>query len=119
MKTEYITLKETILNNNCPECYSQESLQLTFKQEKAFSKFLITIKKGFVSTMHCIKCKSEIYPGIWTEDIERVYNYHKKTVHPKPSSIKFTKTFYLIFLVLAVIIAIGLVYFYRPDIFEI
>jgi len=119
VKTEYIKLKETILNNNCPECYSQESLQLTFIQERAFSKFSVKVKKGITSTICCTKCHSEIYPGIWTDDIERVYNYHKKTVHPKPASFRITKLFYTILITLILLIAIGLVYVYRPELFSI
>ena len=115
MKSEFITLKETVLNNNCPECYAQESLQLIFKQEKAFSKFLISIKKGFISTMHCKKCNTEIYPGMWTDDIERVYDYHKKTVQPKPASFRLTGLFYLILLIMILISAIGFVYLYNPE----
>ena len=32
MENKFFTLKEVELNNNCPECYSREGLQLTFKQ---------------------------------------------------------------------------------------
>ena len=31
MKEQFITIKEVRLNNNCPECFSQEGLKLTFK----------------------------------------------------------------------------------------
>lgn len=119
MQTEFITLKETILTNNCPECYAQESLQLVFKQERAFSKFLTTTRKGVISTMHCNKCDTEIYPGMWTDDIERVYDYHKKTVEPKPASFRFTSIFYVMLFALLLIVAIGLTYYYKPDLFKV
>ena len=41
MAKKFFTLKEVKLNNNCPECYSNNGLQLTFKQqfvENAFYK---------------------------------------------------------------------------------
>lgn len=105
MKTEYIVLKETILNNNCPECYATESLFLSFKQKKVSSRFMIKIHSTIIGKMKCQKCKSEIFPGRWTEDIERVYNYHKKTIVPQTASTQFKSTFYLIilFFLLAVI----------------
>ena len=33
MEGSYFTVKEVDLNNHCPECYSNEGLQLTFKQK--------------------------------------------------------------------------------------
>ena len=98
MKTEYIILKEAILNNNCPECYATESLSLSFKQKRLFSKLYIKTKGEVIEQMDCKKCETTIFPGRWTDDIERVYNYHKKTIHLQTSSIRFTGLFYLIIL---------------------
>ena len=33
MDAQYITIKTVKLNNNCPECYSKDGLELTFKQK--------------------------------------------------------------------------------------
>lgn len=96
MKTEYIVLKETTLNNNCPECYATESLLLSFKQQKVFSKLVIKTKKTIIEQMDCKKCETTIFPGRWTDDIERVYEYHKKTLQPKPSSTRFTSFTYIL-----------------------
>ncbi|WP_405209251.1 hypothetical protein [Aquimarina sp. LLG6339-5] len=118
MKTEYIVLKETVLNNNCPECYSTESLLLSFKQKKSFSKLFVKTKKEVIESMDCKKCETTIFPGRWTDDIERVYNYHKKTINLKPSGIKFTGLFYLI-VTLVIIIGVGLgIFLLRPELFQ-
>ncbi len=119
MKTEYITLKETILNNNCPECYATESLLLSFKQEKIFSKFMVKTKAAIIEKMNCKKCESEIFPGRWTDDIERVYNYHKKTIHPESSTIRFTSSFYILLLsIVLVVISVVYIYIEYPDFFQ-
>jgi len=119
VKTEYIVLKETILNNNCPECYSKESLLLSFKQKRQFSKLFIKTKGDIIESMDCKKCETTIFPGRWTDDIERVYNYHKKTIHSQSSGIKFTGVFYA--LIILVLLVIGGLYTFlsHPEIFQL
>ncbi|WP_298310907.1 hypothetical protein [uncultured Aquimarina sp.] len=118
MKTEYILLKEAVLNNNCPECYSKESLLLSFKQQKQLSKLFIKTKGEIIESMDCKKCETTIFPGRWTDDIERVYNYHKKTINSKPSGIRFTKLFYFLIL-LTLIIGVALyALLYYPELFQ-
>ncbi|MGY3792145.1 hypothetical protein [uncultured Aquimarina sp.] len=118
MKTEYIILKNAILNNNCPECYATKSLQLSFKQKKVLSKLYIKTEKDVIESMDCQKCDTTIYPGRWTDDIERVYEYHKKTISVASSGIRFTKLFYTILFLLILIVscAIGAFLFF-PDLF--
>ncbi len=115
MKSEYIIIKETKLTNNCPECYSNDGMVLSFKQEKQKSKFLVRTKKNVIENIECAKCENTIYPGQWTDDIERVYDYHKKTISSKPASLKFTSLFYFLLFVILIIAGIGYVYLYRPD----
>ncbi|WP_299218937.1 hypothetical protein [uncultured Aquimarina sp.] len=118
MKTEYILLKEAVLNNNCPECYSTESLLLSFKQKRQLSKLFIKTKGEIIESMDCKKCETVIFPGRWTDDIERVYNYHKKTINSKPSGIRFTGLFYFLIL-LALIIGAALYAFLNyPELFR-
>ncbi len=115
MKTEYIILKEAKLTNNCPECYSTEGMTLSFKQKMVKSKLFVNTKGDVKETIFCSKCENQIFPGQWTLDIERVYDYHKKTIDQKRGSLKFTKYFYLILLaILIVVIAIG-TYIWQPD----
>jgi len=108
VKTEYTLLKKTSLNNNCPECYSKEGLTLSFKQKKTHSKFMTKTKGDIVKHMNCTKCETTIFPGRWTEDIERIYTYHKKTIYPEPVSIRFTKLFYVIFSLILFLITGGI-----------
>lgn len=120
MKTEYIVLKETILTNNCPECYSKDSLQLSFKQQRQFSKLFITTKKDIIERLDCKKCETTIFPGRWTDDIERVYNYHKKTIQNAPSGTRFTVLFYVLaFCVIIIVSSMLYLYLYQPEILGI
>lgn len=119
MKTEYITLKETTLTNNCPECFSSEDLVLTFNQKKLISKLLVKTTGTIIENIHCGKCDTKIFPARYTKDIERVYDYHKKTISPNPSSIKFTGLFYALFIIVLLIISVGYIYVYHPEIFGI
>ena len=115
MKTEYIILKEARLTNNCPECYATDGMVLSFKQEKKISSLFIKTKKDTIENIHCNKCGSHIFPGQWTKDIERVYEYHKKTINTQPASIKFTGLFYLLSFLVLVIALGGYLYLYHPD----
>jgi len=38
MESNLITIKEVALKNNCPECYTKEGLQLSFKQKLTDTK---------------------------------------------------------------------------------
>ncbi|GAA4273466.1 hypothetical protein U6A24_19155 [Aquimarina gracilis] len=115
MKSEYIILKETKLTNNCPECYSNDGMVLSFKQEKQKSKLLIRTKKNVFESIECGKCENTIYPGQWTTDIERVYDYHKKTITALPGSLKFTGLSYFLVIVVILILAAGYIYLYHPE----
>ncbi len=116
MKSEYIILKETKLTNNCPECYSNDGMVLSFKQERQKSKFLVRTKKNVIENIECGKCENTIYPGQWTTDIERVYDYHKKTITSKPGSVKFTGLSYMLFFIVILIAGLGYIYLNHPDI---
>ncbi len=115
MKTEFIILKEAALTNNCPECYSNDGMVLSFKQEKLKSKLIVKTKKEIIESIECGKCETKIYPGQWTIDIERVYDYHKKTIKSKPSSVKFTGLFYTIIALILVLIGFGYIYLFQPE----
>lgn len=89
MKPEnYFTLKAFQLNNNCPECYGNDGLQLTFKQRILENKFLKQITKELKQEMICKNCNTTIYPVRWDNDIERVVAYHERAVIPKKTSWK-------------------------------
>jgi hypothetical protein len=85
---KYFTLKEVQLNNNCPECYSNEGLELTFRQQFVENSFYKAITQNTLHDMRCNTCDTDIFPVRWTQDIERVVAYQKRAVVPKSKSLK-------------------------------
>ena len=86
--SQFFTLKEAKLNNNCPECYANDGLELIFKQEFTENLFYKAITAETKNEMHCHKCNTQIFPVRWTDDIERVVDYQKRAIKPKSKSIK-------------------------------
>ncbi len=93
------------INNNCPECYSTDGLEFIFSQEEVENKLYSKANKEVVEILHCQTCDQDIYPVNWTQDIERVYDYHRKVAEPKNSGIKLKPLAYLLILTDALIIA--------------
>lgn len=104
MKEEHITIKEVPLNNNCPECYSKDGLQLTFMQKFIETPFYKSITNEVSQKMICNTCNSIIYPERWTDDIERVFEYQQRAFVPKKTSFKLKKMSWFIIILLAIII---------------
>lgn len=93
------------VNNNCPECYSTDGLEFIFSQEEVENKLYSKANKEVIETLRCKTCDQDIYPVNWTEDIEQVYDYHRKVAKPKSSGIKLKPLAYLLILTDALIIA--------------
>lgn len=114
MSEKLITIKEVALNNNCPECYSKNGMKLTFHQKFIETKFYKSITSEISHNIECKTCNTKIYPVQWTEDIERVFEYQKKSFAPKKSSKYFKKAFWvgiafiLLITIIIVIISISL-----------
>lgn len=109
MKTEkLITIKEHTLNNHCPECYNKTGLQLVFKQKFVETSWYRAITKDTAFEMSCSTCNTVIYPARWTDDIERVFDYHQKALRPKRTSVKLKRLgwFVVIFALIALVAAI-------------
>lgn len=102
---KYITVKEVSLNNNCPECFSKEGLQLTFKQQFIETSFSKSVTDNLRSEMHCSVCDTPIYPERWTDDIERIYEYQFKAYTPKKKSKKYKKLFWILLSVIIIAVA--------------
>ncbi len=103
----YITVKKVDLKNNCPECFSTNGLQLTFKQEFTETKLYKSVTDLISYDLNCKTCTTAIYPERWTDDIERVVTYQKKALTPKPVTKRFKPLFWGIIIGL-VLIAIGI-----------
>lgn len=107
---QYFTLKEVQLNNNCPECYSNEGLELTFKQRFVETLFYKAITEDTIEEMYCNTCNTDIFPIRWTNDIEQVVAYQQRAIQPKPKSLKLKKLGW-IFVIIDVLILIVIVLF--------
>ncbi len=104
MEKRTLILHKAQVNNNCPECYSTEGLEFIFSQEEVQNKLYSKVNKEVIETLHCHTCDQDIYPVKWTEDIEQVYDYHRKLAKPKNSGIKLKPLAYLLILTDALII---------------
>ncbi|MCZ6593548.1 MAG: hypothetical protein O6943_01370 [Bacteroidetes bacterium] len=104
MEKRTLILHKAQANNNCPECYSTEGLEFIFSQEEVQNKLYSKANKEVIETLHCHTCDQDIYPVKWTEDIEQVYDYHRKLAKPKNSGIKLKPLAYLLILTDALII---------------
>ncbi|GGG39170.1 hypothetical protein [Bizionia arctica] len=110
MGEKFITIKEVALNNNCPECYNTSGLELTFKQKFVETKFYRSITSETAHQLECRTCNTSIYPIQWTEDIERVFNYHQKAFTPKKPSKKLKRAAWSLIiglLIFSVVLIIG------------
>lgn len=110
-KERLVSIREAELTNNCPECFNQDML-LTFFQKHLYNRFYHRVTAEVSYQIKCRKCESVIYPVKWTEDIERIFEYFQKMVEPKPRSLKFTKFFYILILVLALLAVTGAYAYY-------
>lgn len=106
--SQFFTLKELKLNNNCPECFSNDALQLTYKQKFTETIFFKAITNKTTTQMQCNKCNTQIFPVRWTEDIESVIAYQNRALEPKPKSIKLKPLAWFL-IVSALILAVGLI----------
>ena len=111
MKKTIHQLHVANVNNNCPECFSTEGLKFTFSQEEIENKLYSKAQSEITETLACEKCNQIIYPVNWTEDIERVHNYHKKLAKPKSTRIKLKPLAYLLLIADALIVGWVVYYF--------
>ena len=105
MKQEkLITVKEVTLKNNCPECYNNSGMTLTFKQRFIETTFYKRITNDITHTIFCNTCQSIIYPVQWDEHIERVFKYQQKAFIPKKPTRQFKKTAWIIFSIVSILL---------------
>ena len=110
MEKKLVVIKTVSLNNNCPECYNTDGLELTFKQKFKETPFIKTMTKEVVKELNCKKCKTIIYPARWDDDIDRVVDYHKKALKTKPKSYKLKSLSWIILLTIDFIILMIILY---------
>jgi hypothetical protein len=110
MVEKLITIKEVNLNNNCPECFNANGLQLTFKQKYKETNLYKSITNETAQEIECKTCHTKIYPVMWTDDIERVFKYQQKAFTPKKSSIKLKKKAWLLITLFVILIITGVTF---------
>jgi hypothetical protein len=71
-------IHQALIKNNCPNCFSDQGLQLDIFQTENDNIFCKKASKEVRSTLYCPRCESEIFPISWDADIERVEAYHRK-----------------------------------------
>ena len=108
MDEKLITIKEVALNNNCPECYNTNGLQLTFKQKFIETSLYRSITNETTQEIHCKTCNTDIFPVMWTEDLERIFAYQQKAFAPKKASTKLKKKAWLIIALSSVLVLSGI-----------
>lgn len=116
MKEKLVTIKTVSLNNNCPECYNTEGLELTFKQKFKETPFIKSMTKEVVNQLNCKNCNTIIYPARWDDDMDRVVDYHKKAFKPKPSSYKLKRLSWILLILIDFIILMIILYGF--DVFD-
>ncbi len=109
MRTQNTTIYSAVLNNNCPECYSNAGLNLEFLQEFKENRWYKKYTDSLTSTMQCSKCNTAIYPVSWTEDIERVYEYHKINSGLKSTKTNWKVATLIVVLAIIAVLTIGIV----------
>lgn len=96
------------LRNNCPQCFSTAGLSLEFYQQWIENIWVKHTSRTVKEVLHCEHCDTEIYPVHWTDDIERVYQYHVKLAQ-KPSQFILKKASWLL-LIAILLLLISLAY---------
>lgn len=110
-------IKETAIKCNCPECFNQ-NLKLTFYQKHRYGKLFHRTTNEVSNQIVCEKCKSDIYPAKWTDDIDRIFAYYQKMAVPEKASIKYTGLFYGLIAFCSALIGV-LVYLFSQGIIKL
>ncbi len=106
MEDKFFTVKEVTLNNHCPECYSNDGLQLTFKQKFVENTFYKAISSDIKHTMICNTCNTEIFPVRWTDDLERVFEYQQRAFVPKSATFKLKKLSWILLVAIILLVIV-------------
>ncbi len=106
-KEKLVTIKEADITNNCPECFNQD-MRITFYQKHKYGKLYDRTTNEISHSIKCNTCSSMIYPVNWTQDIERIFEYYQKMATPEKASIRFTRLFYILMLLLVAVVAGGI-----------
>ncbi|MGB5941814.1 MAG: hypothetical protein WBG71_02950 [Leeuwenhoekiella sp.] len=115
MPKNYIKYKETALRNNCPECFSNSGLRLSFSQEIIENTFYTKATKNRKPSILCVQCETPIYPARWTDDIDRVVDYTYERAVPENIYFKLKPLSWVLIGTSTVLIALGIYLLLHPD----
>lgn len=108
MKIKQKEIKQAALTNNCPECFSNEGLLLTFYQKHIENAWYKKATSEISDSIKCKNCNTIIYPVRWTDDIERVRAFYLKSIETPANYFKLTRL--AIFTLLAIALVGAAVY---------
>lgn len=109
MPEKFVKIKEVSLKNNCPVCYSNEHLRLSFSQKVKSNKFYRSMTSEVSYEMTCENCDSIIYPVQWDDDIERVFEYQRKAFQAKKPSFYLKKLSWVVILFVGIILIAAII----------
>lgn len=96
------------LHNNCPTCFGTDGLEFKFIQEEKETQFFHRPEKQIDEKLYCHKCKNQIHPVNWTEDIERVYDYNRKIAETNKQYLQVKPLFYILIVGAIILVAVGI-----------
>ncbi len=108
MNNSYIHIQTETLNNNCPECFSTDGLQLNFSQKITETRFYKAVTNDVICELRCKVCDTDIFPVRWTDDIERIIGYKKKAFTPKSKSFKLKRITWIFLIILDILVLLGI-----------
>ncbi|TRZ44486.1 hypothetical protein [Robertkochia solimangrovi] len=118
MKVREIELKSSNLSNNCPECFSNDSLELRFYQKYIETPFFKRKTAEIREELTCHKCNTLIYPVRYTEDIERVRDFYFKTIANPKTSFRLTRLSMIILFAIVVAGIAAYLLLNNPELFS-
>ena len=113
MASSFVKFGESKLRNNCPKCYAQDGLSFTFYNKIEDNKLLTKATKEVKGELHCSHSSSQIYPGLWTDEIDRVYLYNLKRIGNPETYTRFKPLAIIILIAIVVVAAAAAFAIYR------
>jgi len=107
MNTSEHILHTASLKNNCPICYTNNGLEITFVQKEIENWYSVRNGKEILETIYCKNCENKIYPVNWNEHIEKTFSYHKKQAIPRSSRLQLKTKGYTILIGISIAIVLA------------
>ncbi|TMM55913.1 hypothetical protein FEE95_14790 [Maribacter algarum] len=106
----YDPIGQKEISSKCPDCGSQNCLELHFYQKRIETPFSKKVSKKVTGVLVCRNTETEISPVLWTNEIENYFNTEKSKLKLHSTGLKFNKWFYFILIVPTLLILGGIGY---------